>query len=43
LESTAYARAAAWVIAAAFIAIVVFVVVGITRRIHKATRGGDSV
>jgi hypothetical protein len=43
LESTAYARAAAWVIAAAFIAIVIFVVVGITRRIHKATRGGASV
>ncbi|MGB4324296.1 MAG: DUF6049 family protein [Candidatus Nanopelagicales bacterium] len=38
LVSTAYARAAAWVIAAAFIAIVIFVVVGITRRIHKATQ-----
>lgn len=41
--STAYARAAAWVIAAAFIAIVIFVVVGITRRIHKATVGGRRV
>ncbi len=43
LESTAYAQAAAWVIAAAFIAIVIFVVVGITRRIHKATTGGRNV
>lgn len=43
LESTAYAQAAAWVIAAAFIAIVIFVVVGIARRIHKATTGGRSV
>ncbi len=43
LESTAYAQAAAWVIAAAFIAIIVFVVVGISRRIHKATKGGHSV
>ena len=43
LESTAYARAAAWVIGAAFIAIVIFVVVGITRRIHKATTGGGHV
>jgi len=39
LVSTAYARAAAWVIGAAFIAIVLFVVVGITRRVHKATIG----
>ena len=36
LSSTAYARAAAWVVAAAFIAIVIFVVVGVTRRIRKA-------
>jgi hypothetical protein len=36
VTSTAYSRAAAWVVAAAFIAIVVFVVVGVTRRIHKA-------
>ncbi len=43
LESTAYAQAAAWVIAAAFIAIVIFVVVGISRRIHKATTGGRHV
>lgn len=41
--STAYARAAAWVIAIAFFAIVIFVVVGITRRIHKATIGGRNV
>jgi hypothetical protein len=36
LLSTAYSRAAAWVVAAAFVAIVIFVVVGVTRRIHKA-------
>lgn len=36
LASTAYARAAAWVVAAAFIAIVIFVIVGVTRRIRKA-------
>lgn len=36
LTSTAYARAAAWVVAAAFIAIVVFVIVGVARRIHAA-------
>jgi hypothetical protein len=36
VASTAYARAAAWVVAAAFLAIVVFVVVGVTRRIRKA-------
>lgn len=36
LSSTAYARAAAWVVAVAFIAILVFVVVGVTRRIRKA-------
>lgn len=38
VASTAYARAAAWVVAAAFLAIAVFVVVGITRRIRKARR-----
>lgn len=43
LESTAYAQAAAWVIAAAFIAIIVFVIVGVTRRIHRATQGGQNV
>ena len=43
LESTAYAQAAAWVIAAAFIAIIVFVIVGVTRRIHRATQGGHNV
>ena len=36
LVSTAYARAAGWVIGAAFVAILLFVVVGITRRVHKA-------
>lgn len=36
VASTAYARAAAWVVAAAFLAIVVFVLVGVTRRIRKA-------
>ncbi|HAN71826.1 MAG TPA: hypothetical protein DCQ36_09615 [Actinobacteria bacterium] len=36
VSSTAYARAAAWVVALAFVAIVVFVIVGIVRRIHKA-------
>jgi hypothetical protein len=42
VASTAYARAAAWVVAAAFVAIVVFVIVGVTRRIRKAhaARGG---
>jgi hypothetical protein len=39
VSSTAYARAAAWVVAAAFIAILVFVVVGVTRRIRKAQAG----
>ena len=43
LESPAYAQAAAWVIAAAFIAIIVFVIVGVTRRIHRATQGGHNV
>ena len=37
VASTAYARAAAWVVAIAFVAIVVFVVVGITRRIRNAS------
>ncbi len=39
LVSTAYARAAGWVVLAAFVAIAVFVVVGITRRIvqHRRT------
>ena len=39
LVSTAYARAAGWVIGAAFVAMVLFVVVGITRRVHKAATG----
>ena len=37
--STAYARAASWVVAAAFLAIVVFVIVGVVRRINKARPG----
>ena len=41
VTSTAYARAAAWVVAAAFVAIVIFVIVGVTRRIRNAHR--DSV
>jgi hypothetical protein len=36
VTSTAYSRAAAWVVAAAFIAILVFVIVGVTRRIRGA-------
>lgn len=36
VRSTAYSRAAAWVVAIAFAAILVFVVVGVTRRIHRA-------
>ena len=36
VASTAYARAAAWVVAIAFVAIVVFVVVGVARRIRLA-------
>ena len=39
VASTAYARAAAWVVAIAFVAIVVFVVVGIARRIRSASAG----
>jgi len=42
LVSTAYARAAAWVVGAAFAAIVLFVVVGITRRVHKVATGARS-
>ncbi len=37
VESTAYARAAAWVVAIAFVAIVIFVVVGVIRRIRLAS------
>jgi hypothetical protein len=43
LASTAYARAAAWVVAAAFVAILVFVVVGVVRRIRKARSEGTTV
>ena len=38
IASTAYARAAAWVVAFAFLAIVIFVVVGVTRRIRAAQK-----
>lgn len=38
LGSTAYARAAAWVVGLAFAAIAIFVIVGVTRRIAKARR-----
>ena len=37
VASTAYARAAAWVVAIAFVAIVVFVIVGVIRRIRIAS------
>ena len=36
LASAAYARAAGWVVLLAFLALAVFVVVGVTRRIRKA-------
>jgi len=44
VTSTAYARAASWVVIVAFVAIVIFVIVGVARRIHKASRssGGAS-
>lgn len=42
VASTAYARAAAWVVAIAFVAIVVFVVVGVARRIRSASQGSAS-
>lgn len=38
VTSTTYARAASWVMIAAFAALLVFVVVGVTRRIRKAGR-----
>ena len=37
VASTAYARAAAWVVIVAFIAIVIFVVIGVARRIRLAS------
>jgi hypothetical protein len=40
VTSTAYARAASWVMIAAFVAILIFVVVGVTRRIRAAGRAG---
>ena len=42
LTSTAYSRAAGWVVGAAFLAILIFVVVGVTRRIWKAQRSQTS-
>jgi len=36
LASAAYARAAGWVVLVAFLALAIFVVVGVTRRIRKA-------
>lgn len=36
LASAAYARAAGWVVLVAFLALAVFVVIGVTRRIRKA-------
>jgi len=36
VSSAAYARAASWVVVASFAAIVIFVIFGVTRRIHKA-------
>lgn len=39
VQSTAYARAASGVVIAAFIALGIFVVVGVTRRIHRVQRG----
>jgi hypothetical protein len=39
LASTAYARAASWVVIVAFVAIAVFVLVGIIRRIRRVRRG----
>ena len=41
LGSTAYARAAGWVVVAAFGAIAIFVVVGITRRIVQARKSDE--
>jgi hypothetical protein len=40
--STAYARAAAWVVIVAFIAIVIFVVIGVARRIRLASVSASS-
>jgi len=36
VNSTAYARAASWVVIAAFIALAIFVIVGVTRRVYHA-------
>jgi len=40
--STAYARAASWVVGVAFIAILIFVLVGITRRLLAARRSATA-
>lgn len=39
VRSTAYARVASWVVVVAFIALAIFVVVGIIQRIRRARRG----
>jgi hypothetical protein len=36
VNSTAYARAASWVVIGAFIALAIFVIVGVTRRVYHA-------
>lgn len=43
VNSTAYARAASWVVIAAFIALTLFVVVGVTRRIHQARKSSTAI
>jgi hypothetical protein len=43
VTSTAYARAASWVVVAAFIALALFVVVGVTRRIHQARKSSAAI
>ena len=42
VASTAYARAAAWVVIVAFVAIVIFVVIGVARRIRLASTSGSA-
>lgn len=43
VNSTAYARAASWVVIAAFIALTLFVIVGVTRRIHQARKSSVGI
>lgn len=40
--STAYARAASWVVIGAFIALGIFVIFGVTRRIHSSRQRADT-